>query len=221
MVTLTATANAGYTFSEWTGDHTGSANPVRITVNGNKTIAAHFTQDEYTLTITHTGNGAVTPGSSGPHHYGDVVQLTAVPDSGESFVGWSGDLTGSGNPKSITMNGNRSVKAIFTQGGVVVVPCQVSALVEAIRVANGNSQPTSISLAANCDYILVEPAETNPADNKGPVGLPYITANITIIGNNARIARAEATTFRMFAVSSSGSLTLRNVSIGDILPVTG
>ena len=52
VVTLTATANAGYTFGVWTGDATGSANPVRITVNGNKTIGATFTPIEYTVAVS-------------------------------------------------------------------------------------------------------------------------------------------------------------------------
>ncbi len=43
-VTLTATPNAGYTFSNWTGDASGSTNPITLTMNGNKTVIANFTQ---------------------------------------------------------------------------------------------------------------------------------------------------------------------------------
>jgi uncharacterized repeat protein (TIGR02543 family) len=43
-----------------------------------------------------------------------VVTLTATPDTGYVFSGWSGDLTGSVNPATITMSSNRVVTATFT-----------------------------------------------------------------------------------------------------------
>ncbi len=42
-VILTATANPGYTFTSWSGDVTGSTNPVTIVMNSNKTVTANFT----------------------------------------------------------------------------------------------------------------------------------------------------------------------------------
>ena len=42
-VTLTATPAAGFTFSGWSGDLTGSANPTTIIMNSNKTVTATFT----------------------------------------------------------------------------------------------------------------------------------------------------------------------------------
>lgn len=43
-VTLTATSNPGYAFSNWTGDTGGSINPITLTMSGNKTVTANFTQ---------------------------------------------------------------------------------------------------------------------------------------------------------------------------------
>ena len=47
------------------------------------------------------------------YHYGDVVTLTATADAGWSFAEWGGDLSGSDNPVTITMNGDRTVTASF------------------------------------------------------------------------------------------------------------
>jgi hypothetical protein len=58
------------------------------------------------------GSGTVTPGS-GPYLYGTVVTLTAMPDTGSIFTGWSGDLSGSANPITLTMNGSKMVTATF------------------------------------------------------------------------------------------------------------
>ncbi len=45
---------------------------------------------------------------------GTPVQLTATADPGRSFSGWSGDLTGSANPATIAVDGNKTVTATFT-----------------------------------------------------------------------------------------------------------
>ena len=116
VVTLTATADPGWTFAGWSGDLSGTANPTSITMNGNKVVTATFTQDEYTLTVNVVGNGAVDKApDQATYRYGDVVTLTATADPGWTFAGWSGDLSGTANPTSITMNGNKVVTATFTQ----------------------------------------------------------------------------------------------------------
>jgi uncharacterized repeat protein (TIGR02543 family) len=116
-VELTATANAGWAFSSWSGDLSGTANPTSIFIDGNKTVTANFIQLEYTLTVivAPANSGSVTLNDSGPHHYGDKVQLTAVPTIGWTFSSWSGDLTGSVTPEVITISGNKTVTATFTQ----------------------------------------------------------------------------------------------------------
>jgi uncharacterized repeat protein (TIGR02543 family) len=43
-----------------------------------------------------------------------VVTLTAIADPGWGFVGWSGDLSGSDNPETITITGNTTITATFT-----------------------------------------------------------------------------------------------------------
>ncbi len=72
--------------------------------------------DQYTLTINKTGNGTVTSNpdpTGGNYDEGTSVTLTAVADSGWSFDGWSGDLSGSNTTETITMDGNKTVTATF------------------------------------------------------------------------------------------------------------
>lgn len=54
---------------------------------------------------------ATAPNCGGGYTAGTVVQLTAVPNTGFSFLNWSGSASGTTNPVSITMNGNKSVTA--------------------------------------------------------------------------------------------------------------
>ncbi|OGZ78997.1 MAG: hypothetical protein A2528_01130 [Candidatus Staskawiczbacteria bacterium RIFOXYD2_FULL_37_9] len=55
-VTLTATANAGYHFVNWTGGASGTVNPLTITMNANKSVTANFVAD-VVATCTDTDGG--------------------------------------------------------------------------------------------------------------------------------------------------------------------
>jgi len=115
-VTLTAVPEVGWSFDHWSGDATGTANPVSITIVGNTAVTAHFTQNQYILTISTDGSGSVAKDpDQNTYTYGQVVGLTAVPGQGWSFEHWSGDATGSDNPIEITMDGDKAVTAHFTQ----------------------------------------------------------------------------------------------------------
>lgn len=135
VVTLTPTANPGWTFSGWTGDGVNGAGNTRVvTITDNMAVTATFTQNTYTLTISYAGDGSgsVSTNQSAPYHYGDVVKLTATPATGSSFSSWSGDLGGSTNPTTITIDGNKAVTATFTLNvytltvNVVGTGCSVS-----------------------------------------------------------------------------------------------
>jgi PKD repeat protein len=118
VVQLTAGPTTGWSFSSWSGALSGSVNPATLTITGNMTVTATFTQTTqniYTLTVSVNGNGSVSLNKTGPYNYGDVVQLTATANTGWSFQSWSGSLTGNSNPATLTMTGNFSVTATFTQ----------------------------------------------------------------------------------------------------------
>jgi endoglucanase len=66
----------------------------------------------YALTTKISGFGTITP-TWGFYEIGEEVQITAIPDQGWVFMKWEGDLSGSENPISITMNSQKSIKAIF------------------------------------------------------------------------------------------------------------
>jgi predicted outer membrane repeat protein len=114
VVQLTATPATGWSFANWTGALTGSANPGSVTIHVNTTVTANYTQNEYTLTITSVHGTVAKNPDKATYHEGDVVQLTATPSTGWSFANWTGGLTGSTNPGSVTIHGNMSVTANYT-----------------------------------------------------------------------------------------------------------
>lgn len=69
----------------------------------------------YTLTINTEGSGSVIKDPDQiTYSYGTDVLLTAVADPGWAFDHWSGDLSGSANPSTITMDGDKTVTANFS-----------------------------------------------------------------------------------------------------------
>lgn len=115
-LTIVATPNPGYVFDHWTGDLSGEANPATIIMNGNKSVRAVFvaTSVIHTLTVSADEGGTVTP-PDGVYYYADgkKVTLQATADTGYAFDHWEGDVGGSGNPVTITMNADMEVAAVF------------------------------------------------------------------------------------------------------------
>jgi hypothetical protein len=70
----------------------------------------------HTLTVSVTGSGTVTksPDKSGYNH-NESVTLTPNPGTDYQFDHWEDDLTGNDNPGSITMDGDKSVTAVFAE----------------------------------------------------------------------------------------------------------
>ncbi len=81
------------------------------------------TSTRFSFVLTIVGNGTVTadpPLVAPSYEAGTTVSLTAVPDSGWQFVEWSGDLTGSTNPATITVDAAKNITATFQQGTGIV-----------------------------------------------------------------------------------------------------
>lgn len=91
------------------------------TVYGTATVPTNSSGGgTYTLTVdvSPSGSGSVNLNpSGGQYNSGTTVSLTASPASGYTFSSWSGSLSGSANPASLTMNGDKSVTANFISGG--------------------------------------------------------------------------------------------------------
>jgi uncharacterized repeat protein (TIGR02543 family) len=222
LVTLTPNANPGYHFVNWSGDLTGTANPGTITMDGDKTVAAVFAINTYTLTYTpgphgtitgtlsqivnygasgtqvaaipdthyhfvqwsdgflnahrtdiavdanvtvtatfaidthfltvgKVGSGTVTlDPAGGTYDYGTLVTLTANPAPAYTFTGWSGDLTGTTNPTTITMDGNKMVTATFTPSSGTSFSLSLLPSWNVISVPFA----TPVSLLTTCDLFL-------------------------------------------------------------------
>ncbi|MDZ7720714.1 MAG: hypothetical protein U5K72_17990 [Balneolaceae bacterium] len=119
-VNVSATPNDGWMFERWQGSVTGTDNPISVTMDSDKNITALFAERQFPLETETDGEGTVeeslVQSKITDYDSGAIVELNAVPAGGWKFVEWQGDLTGSDNPQTITMDGPKSVTAVFEEG---------------------------------------------------------------------------------------------------------
>ena len=96
----------GHTFEPPTRDHSN----ITSNQSGQNFTAA---LSLHTLTVN-AANGSVSKSPNlETYGYGSSVQLTPIPAENYHFVSWSGDASGSANPLSVVMDGDKTITANF------------------------------------------------------------------------------------------------------------
>ncbi len=113
-VTIKATPAVGYEFTGWSGNVTGSTNPLTLTVNGNKNITANFAEIKLQLSVTASEGGNVNI-TEGKYDKQATVSLVASPTDGYAFTGWTGGVKSADNPLSLVMDEAKTIIANFEQ----------------------------------------------------------------------------------------------------------
>ncbi len=108
----TATPDAGYHFTSWSGDCTGTGACQFTSVTASRTISATFTPNTHSIATPAAVNGTVTCAPN-PVNHGQGASCTATPDTGYHFTSWSGDCAGTGACQLTNVTSPRSVSATF------------------------------------------------------------------------------------------------------------
>ena len=153
-VRLEAVPAPGYIFNNWSGDLNSTTSPTAIVIDCNKSITANFSRIMHTLTMQISGSGSTTP-TVGTHDYGEgeVVSITATPESGWQFDSWSGDVADPGlATTTVTMASYRTLTANFSQaktgwwlfGGIVTGAIIIGLIIWLAVSQNVTSTPNGI-----------------------------------------------------------------------------
>ena len=119
LCTLTATANEGYTFVNWTRNGSvASTNPTySFYVTENTTCVANFAQGTYTVTATAnpTEGGSIT--GTGTYTEGTNVTLNAIANEGYEFLNWTenGTVVSTQASYAFVISSNRNLVANFEE----------------------------------------------------------------------------------------------------------
>jgi hypothetical protein len=171
LVTLTASAAPGSTFSNWSGGSCSGGTPTcTVAMNTNHSVTAIFNAavpiPMSTLTVQRTGSGSgtVTSAPSGINcggggscsasfPTGSTVTLTATPAAGSTLTGWSGNIPcGGSGPCVITLTSD--VTALPQFDLVLVPPDLVTLTVGKQGSGDGTvtSNPAGIVCGPTCQF---------------------------------------------------------------------
>ena len=159
--TLTATANTGYTFVNWTKNGTQvSTNPsYTFTVTESGNYVAHFQINSYNITATANPTNSGTVSGTGQYNHGTSCTLTATANTGYTFTNWTenGSVVSTNASYSFTVEANRSLVANFTANtytiGVTANPSNGGTVSGGGSFTHGQS--CTVSATANTGYTFI------------------------------------------------------------------
>ncbi len=172
LVSLTASADPGSTFTGWGGDGAacGSNPSCDVTMDAARNVTATFTlipaeMFDLTVSVQGTGTGTVSSTPAGidcgadcsqTYDEGTLVSLTASADPGSTFTGWGGDGAACGSNPScdVTMDAARNVTATFT-----LIPAEMFDLTVSVQgtgTGTVSSTPAGIDCGADCSQTYDE-----------------------------------------------------------------
>ncbi len=129
-VTLSASPGSGWGFSSWSGDLTGSTNPITAVMNENRTVTATFrrvstgggggggggsTTSRYTLALTVNDEEMGTVEGGGRLREGTTVTVRAVPKEGFRFLRWeeNGRIVSREKEYTFDLDADKDLIALF------------------------------------------------------------------------------------------------------------
>jgi uncharacterized repeat protein (TIGR01451 family) len=122
------TTNVSYTWNHWS-DGGAQTHNITASSSGVKSIAASYTPVYRSYTYAENACGTVDYSQSCPNNDcsfpdGTVLTMTATPTAGNGmvFAGWTGDLTGTTNPQTVTVHDE-----FLPVGNFNIVPTIISA----------------------------------------------------------------------------------------------
>ena len=119
-VRLSCVPDVGFSFGAWGNAVGGTRNPLELTItNALPEVSALFgalSKGQQSLQAIPRGSGTVGVSALGNHFItGRLIKLTAKPNLGQTFLGWSGDASGMSPELAITLDKSRLVFADFTK----------------------------------------------------------------------------------------------------------
>ena len=187
--TVRATANAGYTFTNWTenGNVVSTNALYNFTVTGNRTLVANFQLQSYTISATANPTNGGTIAGTGTYNYGQNCTLTATPASGFPFENWTlmGMPVSSDPSYTFTVTQNAAFIAHF-QAMSFTVEATANPTEGGTITGSGTynyGETCTVSATANEGYNFVNWTENGLQVSASPNYTFNVTANRNLVAN--------------------------------------
>ena len=154
-----------------------------------------------TVNIDPLAGGSVTRDMDPPYNYGELVTLTESQNPGYAFSGWSGDGSGNGTTRTVTVTGIMSVTAAFSQAfdhfGITGYPSSVIAGQSFGGVTVGAYDATNNLVTGYLGHVYFESSDPSAT-------LPFTSSSEYTF----TVGDAGVHTFSGFTLNTGGSQTI-------------
>ncbi|MFA5348889.1 MAG: hypothetical protein WC309_00790 [Candidatus Paceibacterota bacterium] len=205
-VVLTATPSSDSTFVSWSGCTSTSGTTCNVTMTSLKTVTATFNKasTSYTLTVKKSGTGfgavydttgQISCNSScsqdiGTFNNGTTAAVTATPQSGSTFVSWSGCDTVTGTTCYVKMSYYKIVTVTFSGTAVNDPTC---------------GPTTSCTSSSSCGYFYGKEGKTRYC----PAGTTYVSHMCLAMPNNHVVTSSNTTNSAFCQTDCDGLICLK------------
>lgn len=190
--TLTATANTGYTFSNWTenGNVVSTNASYTFTVDGNRNLVANFSNITYTITVSANPNNSGTVSGGGTYNHGQSCTVIATSADGYTFTNWTenGSVVSTNANYTFTVNSDRALIANFEEQLADTYNINVSPNpINGGTVTGGGSymgdEPCTVTATANEGYTFLRWTEDGDEVSSNASYTFIVTGNRTLVAN--------------------------------------
>ncbi len=213
--TLASTSRTGYTFAGWWYTN-GVGVPVQVTASSiveltsNHTLTAQWNINSYTVNVSSSGNGVVTPSGDQTINHGGILSVAATPNAGYEFTDWN--LT----PNITYVSGNETAEFTVIGEGSILANFHAKTL-NITFDANGGSIPSPTSKSVTFGEIYGTLASTSRTGYTfagwwytNGVGVPVqATASsiVSLTSNHTLTAQWNVNHYTLTTTATNGSIT--------------
>jgi len=204
QVTVTAEPNPGYRFDKWSGASISTNSAITITMDGDKMLNANYVK-VYTLTVKNNPEigGKTKPdstsGKTTTYDNEKQVTVTAEPNLGYRFDGWSGASTSTTPTVTIPMGGDKMLIAHYMRiytfeiaadavCGVVVVTVNGTPITYMGAITVDSGTIFGVTVTVNSGYRFIGwsgvPSSVNTSDTS--ITFPIMT-DLSLIADFGRV----------------------------------
>ncbi len=211
--TVTATANTGYTFANWTENGTVVSTNASYTflVEANRNLVANFTNITYTITVSANPSNSGSVSGGGTYNHGQSCTVIATSAEGFTFTNWTenGSVVSTNANYTFTVTGNRALVANFEEQAPDTYNINVSPNpnIGGLVTGGGNYQQgaqCTVTATANEGYTFIKWTENG---NQVSINANY---TFTVTGNRNLVAEFQIHNYTISTTvnpSNSGVVT--------------
>ncbi len=190
LATVTATANIGYDFSNWTENGTIVSTEANysFTVAGARYLVANFTAQQFDVTTAANPAAGGIASGGGTYAFGDQVTIVATANSNWTFLNWTenGTIVSTSAEYTFIVAGDQDFTANFTQLPAYQVTTSSSPADGGITSGGGNyiaGQMATVTAISNTGYSFTDWTENGNVVSTDSVYSFAVTANTTLVAN--------------------------------------